>query len=158
LLSTVCPLHNIRQVRSDAISGGIVMARLIIALVVTLSALIWSDTTEAQKQPNVSDIATCNKEAEAAAGTPSALPRPPAPGQPGISQLPDARGGVPVANEGKMTPSAAPHASALGGTTDSTGQLITRPADPRLEGMAAARAGDAAFREAYRTCMQRLGY
>ena len=106
------------------------MARLVVALVVTLSALVWSGTTEAQKQPNVSDIATCNKEAEAAAGTPSALPRAPAP---------------------------APDASALRGATDSTGQLITRPADPRLEGMAAARAHDAAFREAYRACMQRLG-
>ena len=107
------------------------MARLTVALVVTLSALVWSGTTGAQKQPNVSDIATCNKEAEAAAGTPSALPRPPAP---------------------------AADASPLRGTTDSTGQLVTHPADPRLEGMAAARADDAAFREAYRTCMQRLGY
>jgi hypothetical protein len=134
------------------------MARTILALAVTLTAIAWSGATEAQKQPNVSDIATCNKEAEAAAGAPSALPRPPSPGQPGISQLPDARGGVPVANEGKPTPPAAPDAAALGGSTDSTGQLITRPADPRLEGMAAARADDAAFRAAYRTCMQRLGY
>ena len=107
------------------------MARLILTFVVTLSALAWTGPSEAQKQPNVSDIATCNREAEAAAGTPSALPRP---------------------------PSLAPEASAPRGTTDSTGQLITRPADPRLEGMAAARADDAAFREAYRTCMQRLGY
>src|SRR5688572_9712334 len=132
------------------------MSRLTLALVVTLTAIAWS-AADAQKQPNVSDIATCNNEAEAAAGTPSALPRPPETVQPRTSQLPEARGGVPVASD-KATPPAAPSGAAVGGSTDSTGQLITRPADPRLEGMAAARADDAAFRAAYRACMQRLGY
>jgi hypothetical protein len=111
------------------------MSRLILALVVTLTAIAWCAPADAQKQPTVSDIATCNKEAAAAAGSPSALPRPPAPDTPAISPKPGARA-----------------------STDSTGQLLTNPADPRLEGMAAARADDAAFRAAYRACMQRLGY
>jgi hypothetical protein len=134
------------------------MTRLILVSMVTLITIGWSGATEAQKQPNVSDIATCNKEAEAAAGTPSALPRPPETVQPRTSQVPEARGGVPVASDGKARPPAAPDGAAVGGSTDSTGQLITRPADPRLEGMAAARADDAAFRAAYHACMQRLGY
>lgn len=112
------------------------MTRLIVSLIVTLTAIGSSGAADAQKQPTVSDIATCNNEAEAAAGTPSALPRPPAP----------------------VLPGAAPAAAAIGGSTDSTGQLITRPADPRLEGMAAARADDPVFRAAYRACMLRLGY
>jgi hypothetical protein len=103
------------------------MTRLIVPLIVALTALAGAGEAAAQKQPNVSDIATCNKEAEAAAGSPSALPR-------------------------------RPGAPEVGGSTDSTGQLVTTPSDPRLEGMAAARAGDAAFRDAYRACMQRLGY
>jgi hypothetical protein len=111
------------------------MSRLTLALIVTLAVIAWSAVADAQKQPNVSDIATCNKEAESAAGSPSALPRPPLPDTPAISPKPDTRA-----------------------STDSTGQLITNPADPRLEGMAAARADDAAFRAAYRACMQRLGY
>jgi hypothetical protein len=111
------------------------MARPILAFVLALTAIAWSAAASAQKQPNVSDIATCNKEAEAAAGSPSALPRPPAPDTPAIGPKRDAAA-----------------------STDSTGQLITRPADPRLEGMAAARAGDAAFRAAYRACMEQLGY
>ena len=107
------------------------MTTLFLALIVSLTAIAWPDAAHAQRQPNVSDIATCNSEAEAAAGSPSALPRPAPPPAP----KPDA-----------------------GTATDSTGQLITRPADPRLEGMAAARADDAAFRAAYRACMQRLGH
>ncbi len=103
------------------------MTRLVVALIVALTALVLGDEARAQKQPNVSDIATCNKEAQAAAGSPSALPR-------------------------------GPGAPEVGGSTDSTGQLVTDPPDPRLEGMSAARAGDAAFREAYRACMRRLGY
>ena len=134
------------------------MTRWLLLFIVTLIAIGWSGATEAQKQPNVSDIATCNNEAEAAAGTPSALPRRPETVRPRTSQLPEARGGVPVASDGRAAPPAAPDGSAVGGSTDSTGQLITRPADPRLEGMAAARADDAAFRAAYRACMQRLGY
>ena len=120
----------------------VVMMRSIAVLVVMLVMGGWAAAAQAQKQPNVSDIATCNNEANAAAGTPSALPRPPQP--PGLPDAPN----VPAPAAGG--PSA--------GTTDSTGQLVTRPADPLLQGMAAARVDDAAYRAAYRDCMQRLGY
>ena len=43
------------------------MTRLIVPLTVALAALAGAGEAAAQKQPNVSDIATCNKEAEAAA-------------------------------------------------------------------------------------------
>jgi hypothetical protein len=118
------------------------MISVVVLSIVMLSVVAWPASVQAQKQRNVSDIATCNKDAEAAAGTPSALPRPPQP-----PALPDAPK-VPAPAAGGLT----------GGTTDPTGQLITHPLDPLLEGMAAARADDAAFRVAYRDCMQRLGY
>jgi hypothetical protein len=110
------------------------MTRLIVSLIVAVTAVTWAGTTEAQKQPTVSDIATCNNEA------------------------PDVRGSVPASGDAKTPLRPAGDAAAVGGSTDSTGQLIVRPADPRLEGMAAARADDAAFRAAYRACMLRLGY
>jgi hypothetical protein len=96
------------------------------------SAVLFTAPASAQKQPTVGDIATCNQEAEAAAVNPSASPRLPQAGPP--------KGGT------------------LAGPTDSTGQIITKPADPLLQGMAAARADDPAFRTAYRACMLRLGY
>jgi hypothetical protein len=119
----------------------------------TMTAL--SAPAYAQK-PTVGDIATCNREAEAAAGVPSASPRLPegGPGAPG--RVPDAHGGVLAgAGAGRARGSSG---GAVAGPTDSTGQIVTNPADPRLEGMASARANDAGFRAAYRACMQRLGY
>lgn len=118
------------------------MISFIVMSIVTISVVAWPAAAQAQRTPNVSDIATCNSEAEAAAGAPSALPRPPQP-----PALPDAAK-APAPAAGAPAP----------GTTDSTGQLVTRPADPLLEGMAAKRADDPAFRAAYRDCMQRLGY
>jgi hypothetical protein len=118
------------------------MRTFIFTSIVMLSVLASPAATPAQKQPSVSDIATCNNEAEAAAGTPSASPRPPQP-----PALPDA----------PKAPAPAARAPAAG-TTDPTGQVVTRPADPLLHGMAAARSNDPAFRAAYRDCMQRLGY
>jgi hypothetical protein len=113
------------------------MTRKIMSLIVVLSAVVASASDAQAKQPNVGDIATCNKEAEAASRTPSALP---APGRAGA------------------TPALPPTSGSIGGSTDSTGQIITNPVDPLLEGMAAARATDPAFRTAYRDCMTRLGY
>jgi hypothetical protein len=95
-------------------------------------AVVLVGPASAQKQPAIGDIATCNQEADAAAVNPSASPRLPEAGPP--------KGGT------------------LAGPTDPTGQIIINPADPLLEGMAAARADDPAFRMAYRACMQRLGY
>ena len=118
------------------------MMTFIVTSIIMLSVLASPAATRAQRQPNVSDIATCNNEAAAAAGTPSASPRPPQP-----PALPDAPK-VPA------PPARAP----APGTTDPTGQVVTRPADPLLHGMAEARSDDAAFRAAYRDCMQRLGY
>jgi hypothetical protein len=118
------------------------MMTIIVPSIVVLSVLASPVATRAQRQPNVSDIATCNNEATAAAGTPSASPRPPQP--PALPDAPKA----PAPAAGAPAP----------GTTDPTGQLVTRPADPLLHGMAAARSDDRAFRSAYRDCMQRLGY
>jgi hypothetical protein len=118
------------------------MIHVIVMSMVIAGVVAWPAAAPAQRTPNVSDIASCNNEAEATARTPSALPRPPQP--PALPDAPQA----PAPAAGAPTP----------GTTDSTGQLVTRPPDPLLEGMAAARADDRAFRAAYRDCMQRRGY
>jgi hypothetical protein len=121
----------------------------------TITAL--SAPAYGQKQPTVSDIATCYKEADAAVGAPSASPRLPdsAPGTPG--RVPDAHGGV-LADRGPAGRPSASSGGTVAGPTDSTGQIITNPRDPRLEGMATARASDETYRAAYRACMQRLGH
>jgi hypothetical protein len=116
------------------------MTHQIISSIVVLGALVGCGSAYAQKQPTVSDIATCNNEADAAASAPSALPAPG--GNARVSPV----------------PAPAPPSGTVGGSTDSTGQIITNPADPRLEGLTAARASDPVFRATYRRCMARLGY
>jgi len=117
-----------------------------VALFVTFVTMTWALAAETEaRAATVSDFATCNKEAtEATAG--SALPgrRGPQERTPGIPG-PDA------------APSARPTPAPPPGTTDPTGKMLIEPADPLLEGMAADRMGDAAYRTAYRACMAQKG-
>jgi len=83
-------------------------------------------------QPTVSDVATCNEEAYMKTRAPSASPGP----------GPEAR------------PKAAP-LPRTGEKTDPSGSVITGAPDPLVEGMAADRADDPAYRTAYRECMKR---
>jgi hypothetical protein len=86
-------------------------------------------------QPNVSDVATCNEEAQAKTGGPSAAPGP---------------------GPGLQTPPKNPAAPSLTGEkTDASGTVISGAPDPLVEGMAADRANDPVYRTAYRECMQR---
>jgi hypothetical protein len=150
--------HRYRGSNGAAIRiGGKVMMQYVQMLVIGAAITVLSAAAYAQKQPTISDIATCNKDADAAAGIPSASPRLPdsAPGTPG--RTPDAHGGV-LADRGPAGRSSASSGGTVAGPTDSTGQITTNPSDPRLEGMAAARANDETYRAAYRACMQRLGY
>lgn len=110
------------------------MRHVVGTLVVGITVAVLSAPAFAQKQPTVSDIATCNQEAASIAGTPSASPRGPASRPP------------------------APPGETVAGPTDSTGQVVTEPANPLLEGMAAAQAADPAYRAAYGDCMKRLGH
>jgi hypothetical protein len=97
----------------------------------------------AQTRPTLTDLATCNEEALARAGQPSALPGP-RPGRPAEPPAGTARG-----------PALDPPASGgVGEKTDPTGSIITQSPDPLLEGMDAERAADPAYRAAYRQCMK----
>ena len=114
-----------------------------------------------QVPPSVSDIATCNQEAAAKTGHPSALPAP-------RPRVPDSAQAVPHAREGVLVgrhtepatppqrgPALDPPAGgSVGQKTDPSGSIITQSPDPLLEGMDAERAGDAAYRAAYRECME----
>ena len=93
--------------------------------------------------PTITDFATCNAEAEDRTGTsaPSALPREAA-AAPRIDTPADS----------------APRAQAPREGTDQSGTIVTNPANPQFEGMAAARAGDSAYRAAYQSCMRRRGF
>jgi hypothetical protein len=112
--------------RKIGVMAGIVAA-VAVALVVT--------STHAQ-QPNITDAAVCNEEAQAKAGAPSASPAIPAP---------PARPPT-TANAPTLEPKA-------GTRTDPSGSIIVRSPDPLLEGMATSGLKDGAYRAAYRECM-----
>jgi hypothetical protein len=131
--------------------------------ITTIALLGWAAVSPAA-QPTVSDIATCNQEADLQAATPSASP--PIPGSrpapdatlatqaPGSSaERPDARAGGMTASEVRRGVGASESPTAQ--RTDPTGSVVTAPSDPFLEGMAADRANDPAYRMAYVDCMKR---
>jgi len=112
--------------RKIGAATGVIVA-VAVALVVT--------SAHAQ-QPNITDAAVCNEEAQAKAGAPSASPAIPAP-----PTSPPA-----TANAPTLEPKA-------GTRTDPSGSIIVRSPDPLLEGMAASGLKDGAYRTAYRDCM-----
>ncbi len=102
-------------------------------------SLVFAAAAAEARPATVSDFAICNREAtEATAG--SALP---APGERTPRSAPP------------MTP--APGAGGMAAGTDSTGKIVAGAPDVRLEGMAADRIADGAYRSAYRECMTRRG-
>jgi hypothetical protein len=105
--------------------------------VAVVAVLAFAGIARAQ-QPTVSDIALCNQEADAATGV-SALPRMP---------------GTRETNPPTVTPPTT-RGPERGTETDSTGSIVTRAPDPLLEGMAADKLDDRAYRAAYRQCMER---
>jgi hypothetical protein len=92
--------------------------------------------------PTLADVAGCNEEASART-TGSALPRP---------DRPDARAGAPIVEGERSLPP-----QGRGEKSDPTGSIVTDSADPLVRGMDAQRAGDPAYRAAYRECMQHRG-
>jgi hypothetical protein len=92
--------------------------------------------------PTLTDIATCNEQA-AAATSGSALPRRDRPGPPEAS--------APIVEgEHDLPPRG-------GEKSDPTGSIVTDSPDPLVKGMDAQKAGDPAYRTAYRACMQKRG-
>jgi hypothetical protein len=109
------------------------------SFVTTLAAvLVTTGSAQAQVPFTVSDIARCNHEATAKAGTPGALPES-RPRAPDTAQMLDAREGVPASSGGQKS--------------DPSGAIIMQSPDPLLLGMDAERASDPAYRAAYRECM-----
>ena len=105
--------------------------RVLIGLLVT-GALVGPLGPAWSQQPNLSDIASCNEQAQAKAGSPSTSPR--------------AQPGPPPANAPTLTPKP-------GTQTDSTGSIVVESPDPLLRGMATGGLTDPAYRTAYRDCM-----
>jgi hypothetical protein len=97
----------------------------------------------AHAAPTITDFATCNAEAEdrTATGAPSALPREAGAGA-RLDASAESAAAAPATREG----------------TDQSGTIVTSPANPQFEGMAAARANDSAYRAAYQSCMRRRGF
>ena len=133
------------------------------AFLAMIAALLPAASVTAA-EPTLTDIAGCNQQAAQRTGA-SALPAPPgAPGPELAKRAPDgsreprelpAHGGVPVAGapDARATrPGARTEGTAE--KTDPTGSVITQSPDPLLKGMDAEKAGDAAYRAAYRECMR----
>jgi hypothetical protein len=98
------------------------------------------------RPPNVSDIALCNEQAQAATERE----------KPGVPD--DARGGVLAATPPPGEQATRPRDSRTlspspGVQTDSSGSVVTRAPDPLLKGMSTRGLDDKAYRTAYRTCM-----
>jgi len=106
-------------------------------------ALLWWGVASAA-QPTASDIAMCNAEAELQASTPSDSPGMASP-RPAPESI---QAGAAPSAPGLKVPEAAVK-------TDPSGSVITGTSEPLLEGMAADRADDPAFRMAYFDCMKR---
>jgi hypothetical protein len=105
--------------------------RIFSALLVSVG-LVGPFSTARAQEPNLSDIATCNEEAQAKAGSPSTSPR--------------AQPGPPPAKAPTLTPQP-------GTQTDSSGSIVTQSPDPLLRGMATDGLTVPAYRTAYRECM-----
>lgn len=129
-----------------------------------VAALAASSYEARAAEPTLSDIAACNQHAAQQTGA-NALPAPPgAPGKELTQRAPDgsreprelpAHGGVPVAGAPGARPSPpAQSGAAPGEKTDPSGSFISQSPDPLLQGMAADRADDPAYRTAYRDCMR----
>jgi len=104
-------------------------------VLVAVWILLVVTSTHAQ-QPNITDAAICNEEAQAKAGAPSASPALPAP----PTRPPS------TANAPTLEPKA-------GTRTDPSGSIIVQSPDPLLEGMATSGLKEGPYRTAYRDCM-----
>lgn len=132
------------------------------AFVAMIAALLPVVSARAA-EPTLTDIASCNQEAARRTGA-SAFPAPPgAPGPEIAKRAPDnsrerrelpAHGGVPVAGAPGTGAARPPDAGARSEKTDPSGAVITQSPDPLMNGMDADKAGDAAYRAAYRDCMR----
>jgi hypothetical protein len=111
-------------------------SKILIGLLVT-GVLVGPLGPAQAQQPNLSDIASCNEQAQAKAGSPSTSP----PAHPG-----PAHPGPPTANAPTLTPKP-------GTQTDSSGSIVVQSPDPLLQGMATDGLTDPAYRTAYRACM-----
>lgn len=126
------------------------MVRL--AAVAAWTFVLLGATCASARPANVSDFAICNN--EAASGAPAASPKTLEPERgAGASPSPHV---APKTPEAKPEPGAA-GSSGMASGTDSTGKLVAGARDPLLEGLAADRADDPAYQQAYRECMTRRG-
>lgn len=126
-------------------------------------ALAAASPAQAQREPTLSDIASCNEQAASRTGA-SALPHPgsptpapaprgdskgsgvvPGPSDPGVGKAPAPapRAGVPM-----------PGTGGPGEKTDSSGAIIAETPDPYVKGMDASKVDDPQYRAAYRDCMR----
>ena len=105
------------------------------------ATLLLPLTAARAAEPTLADIAGCNEDAAARTSAP-ALPKASAPARPATANAPIV--------EGERDLPRRP----AGEKSDPTGSIVTESPDPMVKGMDAQRAGDPAYRAAYRTCMQ----
>ena len=117
---------------------------ILIALLVIVP-LVGRLSAANAEQPNLSDIASCNEEAQAKAGSPSGSPSVPPALPPGPSTRQPAQPG-PSADAPRLTPKP-------GTQTDPSGSIVVQSPDPLIVGMATEGLSDRAYRTAYRDCM-----
>lgn len=115
-------------------------SRTLTGLFVAASIVVPAGAAQAQ-QPTISDIAICNEEAQAKAGSPSASPGPPPTAPPAPRAQPKEQADAPTLTRKPGT------------QTDPSGSIIVQSPDPLLQGMATDGLTDPAYRTAYRDCM-----
>lgn len=138
--------------------GAMSVSGAVMVLGAVILGVFVAATPAGAREMTVSDFAICNQEAESAAGG-AASPRTPEPGAapPGTSQGPGTPGAGPEREKPASVGPETPGHGTAAGKTDPSGTIIAKPREPLLEGMAADRADDAAYRDAYRSCMARRG-
>jgi hypothetical protein len=114
--------------------------------VALISGVLIGAAVDAEaRPPNVTDIALCNQQAQAASERE----------KPGVPD--DARGGVlvamPPAEQATRPSDSRTLAPSPGVQTDSSGSVVTRAPDPLLKGMSTWGLDNKTYRTAYRTCM-----
>ena len=112
-----------------------------VGAVIAAAALALPAGRALAAEPTLTDIAACNEQATAKTDG-SALPRAGSPAPP--------RSSAPIVEGERDLPK-------KGEKSDPTGSIVTESSDPLVKGMDAQRAGDPAYRAAYRDCMKARG-
>lgn len=135
------------------------MARLTrVTALFTVVAVFAAWTGAFAADPTQADFDACNKEAQAASGTPAASPGTSTPSASGSVSAPGASASGSVSTSPSPTPSTSPSTTTPGPSVSGGTGTTDTASDPLLRGIAAAGQTDAAYQQAYKDCMKRRGF